>query len=166
MTYAVTSPEPSPENRYHRDHVVLLSSSYTRWTGRPLLNLDSKSIDDLARNLYEAPCVLLSHGIQKDPIFTYGNRTAQRLFAVSWAELINMPSRSSAEPVAQAERDRLLARVKQYGYVDDYSGVRIARTGQRFFVSQAIVWNLIDDHHAHMGQAAYFEEWLPLDGAV
>lgn len=164
MPYPFTAPEPSPDNGFYRDHVVLLCSSFTRWTGRPLfINTDSNN--DLSHALYEAPFVLLSHGIQKDPIFTYGNLTAQRLFAVSWLELVNMPSRCSAEPAAQAERDRLLARVQQYGFVDNYSGVRIARTGQRFFVNQAIVWNLVDDHGDHVGQAAYFDQWRPLDNA-
>jgi hypothetical protein len=31
-----------------------------------------------------------------------------------------------------AERDRLLARVRAYGFIDDYQGVRIAKDGTRF----------------------------------
>lgn len=166
MSYPITAPEPSSDNGYYRDHAALLCSSFTRWTGRQLININTHSDNELSRALYQAPFVLLSHGIQHDPIFTYGNRTAQHLFAVNWSELVNMPSRCSAEPAAQDERERLLARVQQFGFVDDYSGVRIARTGQRFFVSQAIVWNLIDDHDARVGQAAYFDRWLPLEKAT
>lgn len=166
MVYPVTAPEPALDNGYYRDHAVLLNSSFIRWTGRSLINVNTHNDNELSRALYDAPFVLLSHGIQHDPNFTYGNRTAQRLFAVNWSELVNMPSRCSAEPAAQDERERLLARVQRFGFVDDYCGVRIARTGQRFFVSQATVWNLIDDHNVCVGQAAYFDRWLLLEKAL
>ena len=55
---------------------------------------------------------------------TYSDlREALRL---GWDDFTSMPSRLSAEPLAQEERDRLLARVGSHGYIDDYSGIRIS----------------------------------------
>ena len=70
-----------------------------------------------------------------------------------------MPSRLTAEAPNQAERARLLAEVAVRGFIDDYSGVRIARTGQRFLIEQATVWNLLNDRGQRCGQAATFREW-------
>ena len=57
-----------------------------------------------------------------------------------------------------AERDRLLARVRAHGFIDDYQGVRIAKDGTRFRISGAVVWMVVVDGATH-GQAALFREW-------
>jgi hypothetical protein len=57
------------------------------------------------------------------------------------------------------ERARLLERTSQQGYVDDYQGVRIATTGQRFLIRQATVWNLRTSQGERVGQAATFSQW-------
>jgi hypothetical protein len=41
---------------------------------------------------------------------------------IDWATFTNLPSRKSAQPVDRAERDRLMARVSKYGFIDDYQG--------------------------------------------
>ena len=75
---------------------------------------------------------------------------------MNWNEIVGLPSRLSAEPLAQAERERLLQRVAANGYIDDYSGVRIARSGRRFTIKQATVWNLVNPGGVVLGQAACF----------
>ena len=42
-------------------------------------------------------------------------------------------------------------------------GVRISRTGRRFLVEQAVVWNVLDGHGTRRGQAATFSRWTALD---
>jgi hypothetical protein len=37
------------------------------------------------------------------------------------------------------------------GFIDDYAGVRIARTGRRFLIQRATVWNLTDDQGQRCG---------------
>lgn len=76
-----------------------------------------------------------------------------------------MPSRLTAEAPDQAERARLLAEVAARGFIDDYSGVRISRAGQRFQIARATVWNLTDDQDRFCGQAAMFREWRALADA-
>lgn len=105
---------------------------------------------------------MVSHGTEADPLLTYGNARALALWEMSWDELTQTPSRLTAEPVHRDERARLLARTRAHGFVDDYAGVRISKTGRRFRIEQAIVWNLTDAAGNHRGQAATFERWTPL----
>ena len=50
----------------------------------------------------------------------------------------------------------------RHGYIDDYTGVRVSRTGKSFRIERATVWNLIDQTGTVMGQAAAFDHWTPL----
>lgn len=114
---------------------------------------------ELAAALFAAPFVLVSHDTQADPVLNYGNAAALTLWEMSWAELTGTPSRLTAEPVAREERARLLAQVTRHGHIADYAGVRIAKSGRRFRIAQARVWNLRDEAGAHCGQAAMFDHW-------
>jgi hypothetical protein len=154
-------PEPGPSNDYLADHAVRLLASHRRLTGRDLLPTE-ESLAEAARALYHAPFVVLSHDRADDPRFTYANLAAQRVFAMPWPEIVGMPSRYSAEAPNRDERQRLLDTVARDGYIDDYQGVRIARTGERFLIRRATVWNLIDAAGAVHGQAATFADWTPL----
>ncbi len=155
-------PEPSLANAYLAPHVALLAQSYARWTGAelPLPGADEL---DRGRALYHAPFVVVSHGTEPDPIFNYGNLQAQHLFAMTWSELTRLPSRCSAEPLERAEREGLMAAVRQRGYIDDYRGVRVSARGHRFLIERATVWNVVDGHGRLHGQAARFDQWTPLD---
>lgn len=157
------TPPPDTANGYLRAHARLMATSYRRCTGRDLVDV-GVAASDVGRWLYAAPFALLSHGTGADPLFTYANRTALALFELTWAEMACLPSRLSAEPVAQEERARLLAQVTARGFIDDYAGIRISRTGRRFRIEAATVWNLVDDAGAHQGQAATFSRWYPTDG--
>ncbi len=152
------SSEPAPENGYLAEHAALLLRSYRRWIGRDLLD-PGLPLPEAARRLYLAPFVLLSHNNAPDPLFDYANRTAQTRFEMRWHEIVGLPSRLSAEPVAREARARLLATVAAQGYIDDYSGVRIAQGGRRFLIRNATVWNLLDGQ----GQAALFSEWQEIE---
>jgi PAS domain-containing protein len=151
---------PSAANGFHGAHAALLLASYERLLGRPLLELALG--EDPGRALYEAPFVLLSHRTEADPIFNYANRSAQVLFGYPWEAFVGLPSRLSAEPVAREERERLLRRVADQGFIDDYAGVRVAADGRRFRIEQAVVWNLVDETGTPQGQAACFHHWRPL----
>lgn len=153
--------EPCAANQFLGSHAVLLAVSYLRATGRSLIDPQLPAAD-AGRWLYEAPFAVLSHGLGADPLFTYGNRCALDVFELTWQQLIALPSRLSAEPLDQAERARLLARVRTHGFIDDYAGVRISRTGRRFLIRQATVWNLVTASGAYCGQAAPFDRWDPL----
>lgn len=137
---------------------LLMASNYFTLTGQLLCGLPLND-PKLAKKLYEHPSVLLSHGTESDPIFCYGNLSAQSLFEMDWNTLTQLPSRHSAEQPNREERGRLLREVTERGYIKNYSGIRIASTGRRFMIEQALVWNLYDERGRYQGQAATFSDW-------
>lgn len=139
-------------------HTACMVRSYRRFTGRELWP-ESGTPDAMARAVFEAPFVLVSHGTEADPVLNYGNATALRLWEATWAELTRMPSRLTAEAPNREERARLLAQVTRHGFIDDYSGIRISTRGRRFRIAQATVWNLITPAGDPGGQAAMFSRW-------
>ena len=153
-------PSPSPENDYLVEHTELLRSSFQTLTGHPLVD-DDLSAADAASWLFQAPFVLLSHNTDLDPTLTYGNLCAMELFELTWEQLTAMPSRLTAELPNRTERDRLLQQAREHGFINDYSGVRISKTGKRFLIEQATVWNLIEPSGTIRGQAATFSRWHP-----
>lgn len=128
----------------------LLHASFARRTGRTLSEVAGST------DLYHASAVVLMHGTQADPIFCFANLSAQRLWGYTWDDFITLPSRQSAEAEVQVERERLLARARADGFIDDYAGVRIARDGRRFRISGVILWNVDDEMGTARGQAAVF----------
>ncbi len=154
--------EPGEVNQYLKDHVTRLLESYRHWTGKNLVQPDLPSAEQ-ARKLYYSPFVVLSHDTGSDPLLNYANQAGLDLFELNWNELTTFPSRLTAEPTHQQERACLLATVSRQGYIDNYRGVRISKTGRHFLIEQASVWNLIDDRGAPYGQAATFSQWKYLD---
>ncbi len=154
-------PEPF-ETVSSLDHAALLLESHLRVVGRPLLDAPGGP-GESARALYFAPFVVLSHGVEPDPVFCYGNAAAQALFEFDWDALVRLPSRLSAEPLNREERQRLLDAVTTRGFIDDYAGIRISRTGRRFRIESATVWNVIDANGVRRGQAATFSRWTPIE---
>lgn len=145
----------TPEDR---EHIGLLRASYRRLTGWELGEIPS-STDDPAKALHEAPFVLASHGVEEDPVLNYGNLTALKLWEATWETFTSMPSRLTAEPVERSERERLLAAVTARGFIDDYTGIRIATSGRRFRIDRATVWNVNDESEKYRGQAVIFRDW-------
>ncbi len=136
----------------------IIARSYYKWTGRDLLpGLFNPA--GLAKNIFHAPFVLVAHGTEADPVLNYGNAAALALWEVSWEELTRTPSRLTAEVPNREERARLLAEVTAHGFIDNYSGIRISKTGRRFRIAQATVWNLLDAQGVYAGQAAMFSRW-------
>jgi hypothetical protein len=155
-------PEPGPANHYLADHLARVQASLCHWTGRDLVDRRLPP-DEQARQLFEAPFVLVSHDTAADPIFNYANRTALTLWEMTWQEFTTLPSRQPVEPDERETRARLLAEVASRGFIEHYAGVRIAQSGRRFRIQDVIVWNLLDEHGQPYGQAAMFAHWTFLD---
>ncbi len=149
---------PTEKNSFLLEHALLLKNSYHRLLLKDLIP-DNLSDKKFAQQLFHAPFAVASHDTSSEPLFNYANLKALELFELNWEELILLPSRFSAEPVNQAERERLLSKVTKKGYIDHYEGVRISTTGNRFMIKNAVVWNLNDDQGIYKGQAACFGEW-------
>ena len=70
-----------------------------------------------------------------------------------------MPSRETAEPDAREVREAFMADVRARGITTSYTGVRVSKSGRRFLLENATVWNITDDEGRLLGQAATFAAW-------
>lgn len=139
-------------------HGAELLRTYHQWTGSHLITPCGDACAE-ARMLFEAPFAVISGGAEGDQILNYGNRTAMSLWQMDWEILTTMPSRLTAEPMHRDERAEFLRRVRERGFIDDYSGIRISSKGRRFRIRQATVWNVTDTLGDYAGQAATFSNW-------
>ncbi|MGD1922010.1 MAG: MEKHLA domain-containing protein [Pleurocapsa sp.] len=136
----------------------IILDSYQQLLNKKIIDSNNNP-GEISQALFNAPFVVVSHGIQADPIFNYGNQAALKLWSISWDRLIQTPSRLSAEPANRATRSSMLEQAATKGYIDNYQGVRITTTGKRFLIDQAIIWNLTDESGEKCGQAATFSNW-------
>ncbi|HTV63275.1 MAG TPA: MEKHLA domain-containing protein [Verrucomicrobiae bacterium] len=139
-------------------HTGLLARSLKQLTGRDLLPGNFLELE-LARKVFEAPFVVVSHGTEADPVLNYGNQAALDLWEMSWEEFTRTPSRLTAEAPRREERAELLDAAMRRGFIDNYAGVRISKNGRRFEISRATIWNLVSETGEPRGQAAAFCEW-------
>jgi hypothetical protein len=136
----------------------ILAVSYATVVGKPLVP-EGMPDTEAAAWLYEAPFALLAHDTSPDPLFVYANLTAQERFEYNWDEFVGLPSRLSAGWQAREERRVFMDAVRLRGYAEDYWGLRITKSGRRFWIEDATVWNLISPQSALVGQAALIRRW-------
>jgi PAS domain S-box-containing protein len=139
--------------------IQLILSSYRRLVGEDLVPPDCSFAAAAAWLQNDAPFCVLAHDASDDPRFIFANQAAQTCFEYSHAELIGLPSRLSAEAPNRDEREQLLSAVREHGYASGYRGLRIAKSGRRFWIENVTVWNLIDETGQRHGQAASYREW-------
>lgn len=139
-------------------HSQYLLDSYRSCVGTELIPRSGSPEED-AKLLFAAPFVLVSHGTQADPIFNYGNQMALDLWEFDWETFTQLPSRLSAEPENRRDRDRLLQEARTNGYIQNYQGIRISKTGKRFWIENVTVWTVRDPQGGAIGQAATFSNW-------
>jgi hypothetical protein len=135
-----------------------LLDSYRHCVGRELMQRVGGP-EEQAQALFTASIVVVSHGTQDDPILNYGSQLALTLWEMTWEQLVQTPSRLTAEPVNRAEREWMLERARAQGYLDNYQGIRISSSGRRFLIERAIVWSVVDQAGRRVGQAATFSRW-------
>ena len=142
---------------YDPDFFGLLVSSYRRTVGSEpaFLEPGPPGAHPSAAWLYEEA----RHPVLAHPRFIYANKAAQACFEYGWDEIVLLPSRLSAEPVDREDRQKLLDEVARHGFANGYSGLRIAKSGRRFWIEDGVVWQLIDENGAVRGQAATFARW-------
>jgi len=142
--------------------VQLLLNSYRQWLTKELIDRAGTFLEQ-SKRLFESSLIVVSHGLEDDPILNYGNQKALILWEMDWSQFTHTPSRLTAEPINQAERAEMLRQAKSHGYIDNYRGIRISKTGKRFLVERAIVWNVVDSQGLRHGQAATFSTWSYVD---
>ena len=140
-------------------HIKRLIDSYHNFTGLSLIP-KNQPLSNLKHYFDQVDFVLLSHGTEDDPILNYGNQKALTLWEMTPTEFLQTPSRQTAEAPLREERARLMKMVTEKGFINDYQGIRISKTGKRFQINQATVWNVTDENGQKIGQAATFKNWV------
>jgi hypothetical protein len=136
----------------------ILATSYATVAGEPLVPAGMPDAE-AATWLYEAPFALLAQDTSPDPLFVYANLTAQERFEYNWDEFVGLPSRLSAGGLAREERRVFMDAVRLRGYAEDYRGLRITKSGRRFWIEDTTVWNVISLQSGLVGQAALIRRW-------
>ena len=140
----------------------ILADSYRKLFGENLI--DSVAMpEQLSQALFYAPFVLVSHGTQADPIFNYANQTALQLWSLSWEEFTKTPSASVTEPDEIEDRALMLKQAAKQGYIENYQGIRTAKTGKKFRIEGVRLWNLTDEFGQKCGHAATLPSWTWLE---
>ncbi|KAJ3119324.1 hypothetical protein HK098_005591 [Nowakowskiella sp. JEL0407] len=145
--------------------VLRILKSHRHLVGRSLLNEPSiKELDKLSPPITEeniasfhqitnlvfnAPFAVLSHSgtpfTNNDPIFNFVNQKAIDAFGYSVTDFLTIPSRKSAQPANQAERELFMKTVAKNGFVENYSGIRVKSSGELFAIRNGTVWNVLDE---------------------
>jgi hypothetical protein len=135
--------------------VAMLLDSHRRLLGRELPGqADGRPSADWL--YHHAPFCVVAHDGNSDPRFVYANLAAQRCFEYPWDQFVGLRSRLSAPAPERDERDALLASVAARGCAEGYRGLRIARSGRRFWIENVTVWNVHDADGRCRGQAAAY----------
>lgn len=149
---------PSDENNYLKDYIYLITNSLKKLADIEIVD-SSLSLEEQAKQVFNAGYVFLAHNAANEPIFNYANQTALNLFEMSWDEITNLSSKYSAENDERGKREEFIAEVTAKGYSKDYSGIRVSKTGKRFEIKNVILWNVYDSENNRIGQAAMFDEY-------
>lgn len=145
-------------------HVALVDESLRKLSGEGIFERMGLSIAHEANDIYEKICenerfVLITHGIESDPIYNYGNVAALEAFARTWDDLRTIPSRESVVIRSQDEKLRieLMKTVTDTGFVDGATGIRVRGDDKFIRLVDAVVWNCYDRESVYVGQAALFD---------
>jgi PAS domain S-box-containing protein len=150
-------------NKADPEFFDLLLESYRRSVGTSPPFLEAGEPHSALWLYRDARHCVVAHNTDPDPRFIYANRAAQACFGYDWEEFTALPSRLSAEAPDREERQRLLDAVARKGFATGYRGLRIAKSGRRFWIEDGVVWQLVDRHGVLRGQAATFTRWRPSD---
>lgn len=147
----------SYKNYTTEEWVSLLLQSYFQLFKKDLI----PTSDDLIENLFNADFYLVSHQYQNEPILVYGNQKVLDRWEMTWEGFVGTPSRLTAEKELQNKRAEILKIADKQGYFDKYEGIRISSTGKRFWIKEALIFNIYEDASSNLnskviGQAALF----------
>ena len=143
-----------------------LLKSYREGFGTPLvagLSADA-SAAQAAQALFSVDTVVLAHDGRpldqgEGPLLIYANRAALTLWGRTWAEMVGMPSKLTAEPAERSSRQNALSAAQRQAVSSGYRGIRIDRYGRRFQIDNARLWTFQDPAGQACGQAACFGSW-------
>ena len=153
--------QPSSLNDWQSDFVARVVAGFDRATGGDLVREAGLDPAALGRSAWGGSFALLCHS--NDAILTYANRFALDLWEMDWALMRVTPSRETAPQEDRATRAALLDEVARHGFIRNYTGRRVSRTGRHFLIENATVWPMRDAAGAVFGTGAFFQSVTRLD---
>jgi hypothetical protein len=149
----------------YQDHALLLNQSYRHWLGEYLV--EQQDPGEVLSALNTADFAVVSHGLEADPIFNYGNLQALSCFGYEHLKFLQLPSRSTMpdEAVNQSQQP-LLSQLEEQGFATIAQDTRVTSGGRKFVVDRGVVWKLIDNLGRIHGHATRRDEWHFADEAV
>ena len=158
MIPSTTAPWLRPDTQALINRLLI---SYQRAFAQPLLVGDQgiQFHRTAAQEVFASSIAVLAHDHSADPLLTYANGTALRLWGRNWQTMVGMPSRLTAEESARRERASALQQAHQRAGFKGYCGVRVNQEGRRFMIHNARIWPLLNINNEFCGQAAAFSSW-------
>ena len=154
----------SNKNYTTEEWVSLLLKSYFQLFKKDLIPKSS----DIMDSLFKANFYLVSHQYKNEPILVYGNQKVLDRWEMTWEVFVGTPSRLTAEKELQNKRAEMLKIADKQGYFDKYEGIRISSKGKRFWIKDALIFNIYKDASSNLnskviGQAALFYHTEDID---
>lgn len=120
----------------------------------------------LTKDLYEAPFALLFHNnfVVDEPVLMYANKAAQDLFQTAWESMIGTPSKNTASPEEQAQRQKLIDECAEKGFAEIRGAPRVGAKGRKLDLTEAVVFNIEGPDGNKVGQATVIDRWTLEDG--
>ncbi len=137
-------------------HIQYLLNSYELLVGNPLFERTGNPVEEAQRIWNHPDRILVSHGTEAEPILNFGNQIALKRWEMTWEELTSTPSKKTAETDLREAREKMLKDVAEKGFCENYNGVRISKTGKRFWIRNTVIWNVFDEAGKPIGQGASF----------
>jgi len=144
------------------DWTQIILNSYHGLFNQQLIDRTGDKLTQ-SKNLFYAPMVVYSHDNQKDPIYNYSSEKGLIVWDMTWDQFRKTPSRTTTEPLLREEREAILRETATKGYMTNYEGIRISRSGKKYKISDITLWNLTDNLGQYCGQAATFSQWQPIN---
>lgn len=145
---------------HFNDHALLLNESYRHWMGEYLVQQSDPGA--VLETLNQSDFVLVSHGLEANPTFNYGNLSALSMFGCDLQEFLQLASKDTVPEADLEARSQLTLEVETKGYVPNYCGVRLGNSGRKWKIEHGVVWQLIDNLGRIHGHAACFTRWTKI----
>ncbi|CAB9507466.1 MEKHLA domain-containing protein [Seminavis robusta] len=100
---------------------------------------------------------ILSHGIQEDPIYNYGNAAALELFDNTIEDLCQTPSRYSTVESLMDDREQLIQSINTFGHGTIRDATRRTTKEKLFVIATIWIWHVFDDNGTRIGLAALYD---------
>lgn len=141
----------------YQDHALLLNETYKRWFGEYLVVEKDPGL--VLNAINEADVMLLSVGLEQQPVFNYGNVKSLLMFGCDLAELVQQVAIEAVPEDLQTEEQAALSKVAEEGAVAEYHSQRITPKQKRWHVRDGKIWTLKDSLGRFHGLAYCFKDW-------